>query len=130
MAVQICSECGEHNAPLKRTCIRCGAILDGWTVNNVTGEYGYRSKDGTFTTLKEMNQGKIKEDVAPAPPVQVLVDVKKLREIEWCGHLCPVCDGVDPNWSMAIYVEADKKGHTPGCWLGNALKGADDEKRE
>ena len=61
----------------------------------------------------------------PLPTVKVLVDVEKLREIEWCGHLCPVCDGVDPNWSMAIYVEADKKGHTPECWLGNALKAAE-----
>jgi len=60
------------------------------------------------------------------PTDKALVDVEKLRELEWCGHLCPVCDGVDPNWSMAIYVEADKKGHTPECWLGNALKVADD----
>lgn len=44
-----CPKCGASNAPLKKCCYRCGAILSGWTVNNVTGEYGYRNADGTFT---------------------------------------------------------------------------------
>lgn len=44
-----CPKCGASNAPLKKTCHNCGAILTGWTVNNVTGEYGYRNSDGSFT---------------------------------------------------------------------------------
>lgn len=44
-----CPKCGANNAPLKKTCFNCGSILSGWTVNNVTGEYGYRNPDGSFT---------------------------------------------------------------------------------
>jgi len=54
--IQVCRECGEHNPPLKKTCQRCGAFLAGWTVNNVTGKFGYRNKDGTFATMQEMNE--------------------------------------------------------------------------
>ena len=32
----------------KRTCSECGALLEGYTLNNVTGEYGYRGADGGF----------------------------------------------------------------------------------
>jgi len=56
MAVQICQECGKHNAPCKRTCIRCGAFLEGWTVNNVTGEFGYRHADGRFERAKDIGK--------------------------------------------------------------------------
>ena len=31
---------------LKRTCQHCGSFLEGYTVNNVTGEFGYRGGDG------------------------------------------------------------------------------------
>ena len=44
-----CPKCGASNAPLKKTCYNCGAVLSGWTVNNVTGEYGYRNSNGSFT---------------------------------------------------------------------------------
>lgn len=50
-----CPKCGASNAPLKKCCYRCGAILSGWTVNNVTGEYGYRNPDGTFTKEPKRN---------------------------------------------------------------------------
>ena len=43
-----CKQCGEENGDAKRTCSRCGAFLDGYTLNNVTGEYGYRGADGNF----------------------------------------------------------------------------------
>ena len=39
-----CIKCGASNAPLKKSCYRCGAILPGY----VTGEYGFRNLDGTF----------------------------------------------------------------------------------
>ena len=44
-----CPKCGASNAPLKKSCYRCGTILSGYTINNVTGEAGYRNPDGTFT---------------------------------------------------------------------------------
>lgn len=44
-----CPKCGASNAPLKKCCYRCGTILSGYTINNVTGEYGYRNPDGSFT---------------------------------------------------------------------------------
>ena len=54
MAVQICQECGEHNAICKRICMGCGAFLEGWTINNVTGKLGYRSADGRWTDVRDM----------------------------------------------------------------------------
>lgn len=50
-----CPKCGASNAPLKKTCYNCGAVLNGWTVNNVTGEYGYRNPDGSFSKEPKRN---------------------------------------------------------------------------
>lgn len=54
----------------KRTCSECGAFLEGYTLNNVTGEYGYRGADGNFYKSEEeyrkaMNERerKIREDL-------------------------------------------------------------------
>lgn len=48
-----CKRCGEENGDAKRTCSRCGAFLEGYTLNNVTGEYGYRGADGYFYKSEE-----------------------------------------------------------------------------
>ena len=48
-----CKQCGEENGDAKRTCSRCGAFLEGYTLNNVTGEYGYRGADGYFYKSEE-----------------------------------------------------------------------------
>ena len=48
-----CKQCGEENGDAKRTCSCCGAFLDGYTLNNVTGEYGYRGSDGNFYKSEE-----------------------------------------------------------------------------
>ena len=48
-----CKQCGEENGDAKRTCSRCGAFLEGYTQNNVTGEYGYRGADGNFYKSEE-----------------------------------------------------------------------------
>ena len=48
-----CKQCGEENVDAKRTCSRCGAFLEGYTLNNVTGEYGYRGADGYFYKSEE-----------------------------------------------------------------------------
>ena len=44
-----CSKCGRENAPVKKCCEYCGAFLEGSTFNNVTGKYGHRNADGSFT---------------------------------------------------------------------------------
>ena len=43
-----CKRCGADNPDAKRICMECGAFLEGYTLNNVTGEYGYRGADGDF----------------------------------------------------------------------------------
>ena len=49
----VCKRCGTENGEAKRTCVNCGAILEGYTINNVTGKYGYRGADGKFRNSKE-----------------------------------------------------------------------------
>jgi hypothetical protein len=49
----ICKRCGAENPDVKTTCMVCGAFLEGWTLNNVTGEYGYRGADGVFYRTEE-----------------------------------------------------------------------------
>lgn len=49
----ICKKCGEENAPAKRSCSNCGAILEGYTFNNVTAEFGYRGGNGGWYQNKE-----------------------------------------------------------------------------
>ena len=44
-----CRACGTKNPPVKKTCANCGTMLEGRTVNNVTGKWGYRHADGSFT---------------------------------------------------------------------------------
>lgn len=44
-----CESCGEDNGSAKKTCGVCGAFLAGWTINNVTGRWGHRNRDGSFT---------------------------------------------------------------------------------
>lgn len=48
-----CKKCGEENALLKRCCSRCGAFLEGYTLNNVTGRFGYRGGDGGWYNTRE-----------------------------------------------------------------------------
>jgi len=68
-----CKKCGEENAELKRCCSSCGAFLEGYTLNNVTGEFGYRGGDGGWyknkaeymktKNMKVYIAGKIGEEV-------------------------------------------------------------------
>ena len=50
-----CKTCKMDNAPIKRSCSNCGAILVGEAINNVTGEQGKRNADGSFTPSKPGN---------------------------------------------------------------------------
>ena len=43
-----CKRCGAEMPDAKKTCSECGSFLEGYTLNNVTGEYGYRGADGNF----------------------------------------------------------------------------------
>lgn len=48
-----CKRCGAKMPDAKKTCSKCGAFLEGYTLNNVTGEYGYRGADGNFYKSEE-----------------------------------------------------------------------------
>lgn len=48
-----CKRCGAEMPDAKRTCSECGAFLEGYTLNNVTGVYGYRGADGNFYKSEE-----------------------------------------------------------------------------
>ena len=66
----ICKKCGKSNAPIKKCCTSCGSFLVGMTINNVTGEYGYRGGDGLFYKSEEeyndkKNEPKVKRDSTP-----------------------------------------------------------------
>ena len=61
-----CKKCGENNAPLKKTCSNCHAFLEGKTINNVTGEIGYRHADGSFTSIKSHNNGMHRDLAGPS----------------------------------------------------------------
>ena len=50
-----CKHCGASNSDLKKTCSNCGAILEGRTINNVTGKWGYRTNEGDFIPDKQEN---------------------------------------------------------------------------
>lgn len=43
-----CKKCGHENSDIKRCCESCGSFLEGWTINNTTGKYGYRTSTGEF----------------------------------------------------------------------------------
>lgn len=49
----ICKRCGAENPDAKRVCTECGAFLEGYTFNNVTGDYGYRGADGGWYKTEE-----------------------------------------------------------------------------
>lgn len=44
----ICKKCGAVNSDMRKCCMKCGSFLEGWTVNNITRQYGYRGADGFF----------------------------------------------------------------------------------
>lgn len=48
-----CKRCGADMPDVKKTCSECGSFLEGYTLNNVTGEYGYRGADGNFYKSEE-----------------------------------------------------------------------------
>lgn len=43
-----CKNCGTDVPSAKKCCPNCGKVMSGFTVNNVTGEYGYRDDNGYF----------------------------------------------------------------------------------
>ena len=69
----ICKRCGAEMPDAKRTCSECGAFLEGYTLNNVTGEYGYRGADGNF--YKSEEEYRIQSSAA----VQSAIDYAKVE---------------------------------------------------
>lgn len=55
-----CVNCGHKNPILKKTCEECYEILVGYTINNVSGEWGYRAPNGYFYETKEEYERSIK----------------------------------------------------------------------
>jgi len=53
-----CKRCGADNPDAKRCCGNCGAFLEGYTFNNITGEYGYRGGDGGWYKNEEEYRAK------------------------------------------------------------------------
>ena len=58
----ICNHCGREVPDAKKTCPHCGEYLWGWTFNNVTGEYGYRNKDGLFIPILSTGKEQTKRE--------------------------------------------------------------------
>lgn len=90
-------KCGASNAPTRKNCCRCGAILSGDTVNNVTEGHWRLNSDGTFIIggMKISDSGTL---ILPAPvghliyePTQIRTAVFrpisrfKLLLLKWCG---------------------------------------------
>ena len=103
-----CKQCGEENGDAKRTCSRCGAFLEGYTLNNVTGEYGYRGADGNFYKSEEeyRSQSSAAVQWADEHPRKGLVDLNKL----WHD----VSEEADLSNSVLLYDE--KGGYmSPPC---------------
>lgn len=55
-----CKKCGQENGDLKKTCTSCGAFLEGYAINNVTGKLGYRGSDGYFYESEAQFYDKLK----------------------------------------------------------------------
>lgn len=46
-----CLNCKHENAQIKKSCENCGKFIEGFTMNNVSGEYGYRDHKGYFHSM-------------------------------------------------------------------------------
>lgn len=57
-----CKKCNHENSDLKRCCENCGSILEGWTLNNTTGRWGYRTDAGEFLLPEQAKERGIEID--------------------------------------------------------------------
>lgn len=117
-----CPKCGADNAPLKKTCQNCGAVLSGWTRNNVTGEFGFRNPDGTFTKDPKVSEAMphakqtiaefdcVMEATIPALPkaVEDFIDeyIEKIKAETACRY--GNADIIDP--AMTMYRQMMRLG--------------------
>lgn len=67
-----CKYCGREVPDIKKTCPFCHSFIEGYTLNNVTGEFGYRDKDGAFHSCKDVPYNK---------EMKVKIDLIKLRQL-------------------------------------------------
>ena len=73
-----CKRCGAEMPDAKSTCSECGAFLEGYTLNNVTGEYGYRGADGNF--YKSEEDYHTKSSAAAQPAIAQAAKAPKYKE--------------------------------------------------
>ena len=112
-----CKKCGEENASAKRCCSNCGAFLEGYTFNNVTGKFGYRESDGSFTVLEKDNMElnkldelKVREkatipDLSQFIPNPLRDNNMKQKEENYCGGCCWFCYEQTNGWGQCIVQE-------------------------
>ena len=82
----ICKKCGEENGDAKRTCSRCGAILEGYTLNNVTGgwyksEEHYRANCSAAAHSDAIDTAKMKMRMAMAERVKSITQTAMREKI-------------------------------------------------
>lgn len=74
-----CKKCGHENADVKRTCENCNSFLEGWSLNSITGRWGYRTDAGKFLLpeqAKEIKQQDFDEAVKRLPsPTEIDFDL-------------------------------------------------------
>lgn len=58
-----CKTCTQENGECRKTCCYCGKILEGYCINNVSGNHGYRGANGMFYESEQhyLNQIKMSE---------------------------------------------------------------------
>ena len=77
----ICKKCGADNAPIKKCCASCGSFLVGMTINNVTGEYGYRGDDGLFYESEQEYINDYIKDEDEKVKITSYIDIDKLIKL-------------------------------------------------
>ena len=116
-----CKQCGEENGDAKRTCSRCGAFLEGYTLNNVTGEYGYRGADGGWYKSEEEYRahcsGATHSDVIDAAKVAMRLAmaerVKMITQTAMREKISPIVSQM-----TALIAEAFQVGFDAGMECG------------
>ena len=84
----ICKKCGHENSDIKRCCESCGSILEGWTIKNTTGKYGYRTSAGEFLPS---DKAKEKEKLLDDTKLQIEVFVNK-KHFELFDEIIKECN--------------------------------------
>lgn len=91
----------------KRTCSECGAFLEGYTLNNVTGEYGYRGADGNFYKSEEeysMQSSAAVQSAIDHAKVELRLKIEKITKRATQEKLNPLVSQMVQLMSQAFQV--------------------------